>query len=93
MHAKCFHTSHLLVNPPGSEDVFLCTFFRGANFGGSSITKSHSSFFEIAPFMNAVASPFMNDIFPGLSSLRTIFSFARSSADPDESRPENGYIG
>jgi hypothetical protein len=43
--------------------------------------------------MNAVASPFMNDIFPGLSSLRTIFSFARSSADPDESRPENGYIG
>jgi hypothetical protein len=40
--------------------------------------------------MNAVASPFMNDNFPGLSSLRTIFSFARSNDDPDESMPENG---
>ena len=69
------------------------TFFRGASFGGSRITKSHSSFFEIAPFMNAVASPFTNEILPGFNSLRIIFSLARSSADPDESMPENGYGG
>jgi hypothetical protein len=69
----------------------MYTFFRGANFGGSRITKSHSSFSEIAPFMNVVASPFTNETFPWFSSLRTIFSLARSSADPDESMPENDY--
>jgi hypothetical protein len=71
----------------------MCTFFRGASFGGSRITKSHSSFFEIAPFMNAVASPFTNEILPRFNSLRVIFSLARSSADPDESMPENGHGG
>jgi hypothetical protein len=43
--------------------------------------------------MNAVASPCTNEIIPGFSSLRMIFSLARSSADPDESMPENDYGG
>ena len=73
------------------EDVIMFTFFRGANFGGSRITKSHCSFLEIAPFINAVASPFRNEIRSGFNSLRAIFSLARSSADFDESMPENGY--
>lgn len=68
----------------------MYTFFRGANFGGSRITKSHSSFLEIAPFMNTVASSFKNEILSASSLFRRIFSLARSSADPDESMPENG---
>jgi hypothetical protein len=67
----------------------MYTFFRGANFGGSRTTKSHSSFLEIAPFMNADASSFLNEILSGLNLFKRIFSLARSRADPDESMPAN----
>lgn len=69
----------------------MLTFFRGANFGGSRITKSQTSFLEIAPFMNAVASSFTNEILWVSSLFRIIFLLARSSADADESMPEKGY--
>lgn len=63
------------------------TFFRGANLGGSRITKSHVSFLDAAPFMNSVASSFRNEIFAGSSSLRIMFSLAISKAGSEESTP------
>lgn len=64
------------------------TFLRGASLGGSKMTMSHDSFLERALFINLVASSLINDIFPGSTLLRAIFSLASARAGNDVSTPD-----
>jgi hypothetical protein len=65
----------------------LQTLRLGANFGGSKITKSQDFSFEIAAFINLVASSFRNEILLELILFSLAFSSASSKAGNEESIP------